>query len=296
MTQSADSSLSRYARATRSVSRMGGRWVLAWPSLLLLIFFVLPFFLLLRVSVAEPGFGAMGNGGFFAGNYLSIFQDSVFVYSTSFSVVLAGVVAIIAIAVGFPFTYAITRMSRRAQVCWLVFVLMTLSLSEVLVTFAWQVMLAKRVGISNLFVWLGLMAQPVSLSPNLGAVLACLVYLVIPFTVLVLFPGMSRIDPQMPEAARTMGASPLRTFFTIIVPMMRQPIIACLMMSFIVAIGSYVAPMVLGRPEHWTVAILISKAAMASNNMPLAASMSVVFLIVASLICLGVYRLGGKRA
>ncbi|MDE1173604.1 MAG: ABC transporter permease [Parvibaculaceae bacterium] len=287
--------LSRYARFVQRTGRLGGRWVLAWPAVILGIFFVIPFLLLLRVSVAESGFGAMGNGGFTAASYLAAFQNDVFVYSVVFSVVLAAVVALISIAAGFPFTYAITRMSRRAQVCWLVFVLMTLSLSEVLITFAWQVMLAKRVGISNLLVWLGLMAEPVSLSPNLGAVLACLVYLVIPFTVLVLFPGMSRIDPQMAEAARTMGATPARTFFTIIVPIMRGPIVTCLMMSFIVGIGSYVAPMVLGRPEHWTVAILISKAATASNDMPLASAMSVLFLAVASVICLIIYRLGVRK-
>jgi putative spermidine/putrescine transport system permease protein len=272
----------------------GASWMLFWPSLVIFVFFVLPFLLLLRVSVARPGLGAVGAGGFDLQNYIGLAFDGGFLGSVGFSLALAAGVAVVSLSISFPFTFWITRMTRRAQVAWLVFLLTTLSLSEVLITFAWQVMLAKRVGLSNLLVWLHLLPEPKSLSPNLWAVVACLVYLVIPFSVLLLFPGMSRIDPQMTEAARTMGASATRAFFTITVPLMRQPIVACFLMSFIVAIGSYVAPLVLGRPEHWTVAILISKAALSANNLPLATAMSVAFLAATALFC-GIWLAATRR-
>jgi putative spermidine/putrescine transport system permease protein len=279
----------------RHLRLLASSWPLLWPLLVILIFFVVPMVLLLRVSVATPGLGATGAGGFDLQNYKGLALDVGFLDSVGFSLSLAAGVAIIALSLSFPFTYWITRMTRRAQVVWLVFLLTTLSLSEVLITFAWQVMLAKRIGLSNLLVWLHLLPEPESLSPNLGAVAACLVYLVIPFSVLLLFPGMSRIDPQLLEAARTMGASSTRAFFTVIVPLMRSPIVACFLMSFIVAIGSYVAPLVLGRPEHWTVAILISKAALSANNLPLATAMSVTFLLVTGLFCALVLALGRRR-
>jgi putative spermidine/putrescine transport system permease protein len=274
----------------------GGSWLLFWPSLVILLFFVVPFILLLRVSVARPGWGAVGAGGFDLENYSGLAMDGGFIHSVGFSLTLAAGVAVIGLSLSFPFTFWITRMTRRAQVVWLVFLLTTLSLSEVLITFAWQVMLAKRIGFSNLLVWLHLLPEPASLSPNLWAVVACLVYLVIPFSVLLLFPGMSRIDPQLAEAARTMGASPTRAFFTVIVPLMRKPIVACFLMSFIVAIGSYVAPLVLGRPEHWTVAILISKAALNANNLPLATAMSVTFLAATALFCGIFFSATGRKA
>jgi putative spermidine/putrescine transport system permease protein len=263
----------------------GASWLLLWPSLVLLAFFVVPFGLLLRVSVAMPGLGALGAGGFDLHNYAGLALDAGFLGSVSFSLALAAAVAVISLSLSFPFTFWVSRMMRRAQVVWLVFLLTTLSLSEVLITFAWQVMLAKRIGLSNLLVWLHLIPEPMSLSPNLWAVVACLVYLVIPFSVLLLYPGMSRLDPQMVEAARTMGASPARAFFTVVVPLMRRPIVACFLMSFIVAIGSYVAPLVLGRPEHWTVAILINKTALNANDLPLATAMSVAFLAATALFC-----------
>jgi putative spermidine/putrescine transport system permease protein len=271
-----------------------GGWLLFWPALVILLFFVVPFILLLRVSVARPGLGAVGAGGFDLQNYTGLAFDGGFIDSVGFSLALAAGVAVISMSLSFPFTFWITRMTRRAQVVWLVFLLTTLSLSEVLITFAWQVMLAKRIGLSNLLFWLHLLPEPRSLSPNLWAVVACLVYLVIPFSVLLLFPGMSRIDPQMVEAARTMGASPTRAFFTVTVPLMRRPIVACFLMSFIVAIGSYVAPLVLGRPEQWTVAILISKAALNASNLPLATAMSVAFLAATALFCGIVFSVTGR--
>ncbi len=272
----------------------GSSFLLMWPTCVIALFFVAPFILLLRASVARPGPGALGAGGFDLENYAGLAADGAFVSSVGFSLALAAGVAVISLCVSFPFTFWVTRMGRPAQVAWLVFLLTTLSLSEVLISFAWQVMLAKRIGFSNVLVWLHVLPEPMSLSPNLWAVLACLVYLVMPFSVLLLFPGMSRLDPQMAEAAQTMGASPTRAFFTIIVPLMRRPIVTCLLMSFIVAIGSYVAPLVLGRPEHWTVAILISKAALDAGNLPLATAMSVVFLAATALVCAVVAAAGGR--
>lgn len=272
----------------------GGSFLLVWPACVIALFFIVPFSLLLRTSVARPGFGALGEGGFELQNFTGLAVDGAFLGSVGFSLALAAGVAVLSLTLSFPFTYWITRMSHRAQVVWLVFLLTTLSLSEVLITFAWQVMLAKRIGFSNLLVWLHLLPEPISLSPNLWAVVACLVYLVIPFSVLLLFPGMSRIDPQMAEAAQMMGASPTRAFFTVIVPLMRRPIVTCLLMSFIVAIGSYVAPLVLGRPEQWTVAILISKAALDAGNLPLATAMSVAFLTATALVCGLLLALGGR--
>ena len=286
--------MSNAARSVRGRVPTGSSWLLLWPSLIVGFFFVVPFMLLLRVSVARPGLGAVGGGGFDLQNYAALALDGGFVYSVGFSLGLAAGVAAASLSLSFPFTYWITRMTRSAQVIWLVFLLTTLSLSEVLITFAWQVMLAKRIGLSNILVWLHLLPEPESLSPSLWAVVACLVYLVIPFSVLLLFPGMSRLDPQMVEAARTMGASRSRAFFTVIVPLMRPPIVACFLMSFVVAIGSYVAPLVLGRPEHWTVAILISKAALSANNLPLATAMSVAFLGATALFCAAVFS-GARR-
>ncbi|MEV8657385.1 hypothetical protein AB0071_25785, partial [Klebsiella pneumoniae] len=96
---------------------------------------------------------------------------------------------------------------RRRQVPWLVFLLAVLSLSEVIVGFSWSTLLSRTAGITNLLVLIGLMDQPVSLSPGFGAVLTGMTYQAFPYAVLVLYPSLSRLDPTLTEAARTLGAS-----------------------------------------------------------------------------------------
>lgn len=86
----------------------------------------------------------------------------------------------ICVAVGFPFAYELARTRRRVQVAWLVALLAVLSLSEVIIGFAWSTLLSRTAGISNLLVWLGLMERPTALTPNFGAVLTGMVYQAFP--------------------------------------------------------------------------------------------------------------------
>jgi putative spermidine/putrescine transport system permease protein len=133
-------------------------------------------------------------------------------------------------------------MKRRAQVVWLVFLMSVLSLSEVIVGFAWSLLLSRTAGLSNLFVWLGLMERPVAWYPGFVALLFGICYLALPYTVLVLYPPLSRLDPALPEAAQTLGASPLRTFFTVVVGSLRNAIVAAFVMVFVFTLGAYLLP------------------------------------------------------
>jgi putative spermidine/putrescine transport system permease protein len=275
------------------LARLREYLVLAWPAFAIAGLFIVPFGLLLQVSVAHRDPGGLWSPGFEFTNFAQML-DAGPLETLLFTAGLAVLVAILAMAIAFPFTYFITRMGRRAQVVWLILLLSTLSLSEVLVAFSWQVMLAKRIGLSQLFVWLGLMAEPESLSPNFGAVLSCLVYLVLPFTVLLLYPALSRLDKHISEAAQTLGASPLRVFFTVILPMMRAPMLSSAILVAVFTIGTFVTPQVLGRPEHWTFAILIGKAALTGGNLPFAAAMAIL-LLAATLGLTGLTMLIGRK-
>ena len=275
------------------LARLRQAAVLAWPALAIGGCFVVPFCLLLQVSVAHRDPDGLWSAGLEFGNFGRILQRN-FLDTVVYSAGLAVLVSLICTTIAFPFTYFITRMGRRAQVVWLILLLSTLSLSEVLVAFAWQVMLAKRIGLSQFLVWFGLLAEPQSLSPSFGAVVSCLVYLVLPYTVLLIYPALSRMDRHVVEAARTLGASPLRVFFTVVVPMLRGPILSSTILVSVSTIGTYVIPSVLGRPEHWTIAILIGHAALTGGDLPSAAAMSI-FLLIATLALTGITVLIGRR-
>lgn len=277
-------------RAPRS---LGEHVPILFPALMLVVFFVIPFGLMIAVSVARRIPGGFYEPDLVLANY-ERFLSAFFGGVLSFSLELAALVAAVAVGIGFPFTYRLARLPRAAQVRWLVFLLSILSLSEVIIGFAWSTLLSRTAGITNLLVAVGLMAEPQSLSPSFGALLAGMVYQAFPYTVLVLYPALARLDPALVEASRTLGASPLKAFFTVVVPAQRNTIVATLIMAFVFALGSYLLPQLLGRPQHWTLSVLITDQAIYQSNMPFAAAMAV-FLVLVSLALVGLSLLFGRK-
>ena len=256
---------------------------LAYPSLMLGIFFIVPFGLMAAVSFFHRQPGGFYVPGFELNNYKNLYS-LLFGRTLVFSLFVAGLSAAVCVSIGFPFTYFITRMRRRAQVVWLVFLMSVLSLSEVIVGFAWSLLLSRTAGLSNILVWLGLMERPVAWYPGFTALLLGICYLAFPYTVLVLYPPLSRLDPALPEAAQTLGASPLKTFFTVIVGSLRNAIVAAFVMVFVFTLGVYLLPQILGRPRHWTLSVLITDQAIYQTNMPMAAAMAIFFMLVSLLL------------
>lgn len=266
---------------------------LAFPGVMLIVFFVVPFSTMIAVS-----FFQRDPAGFYTttltldnyGRFLSLFFGRVL----GFSLVLSILVAIACVAVAFPFTYLLTKRPRKVQTVWLVVLLSVLSLSEVIIGFAWSTLFSRTAGITNLFVWLGLMERPVALLPSFAAVLTGMVYQALPYTVLVLYPALVRLDPTLLEAARTLGSSPVRAFFNVVVPALRNTVVATIIMVFVFALGSYLLPQILGRPQHWTLSVLITDQAIYQSNMPFAAAMAV-FLVLISLALVGLTLLVGRK-
>ena len=264
-----------------------------YPALMLGIFFVVPFAIMLAVSFFHRVQGGFYEPGFELDNYARFFT-AFFGKALGFSVFVAGVAAVTSVIVCFPFTYFMTRLSRRWQVVLLVYVMAVLSLSEVIIGFSWSTLLSRTAGVSNLLVWVGLMDSAAAWSPGLAALVFGLCYLGFPYTVLVLYPSLSRLDPQLPEAARMLGASPVRTFFSVVVPSMRTTIVGALIMVFVFTLGAYLLPQVLGRPQHWTLSVLITDQAIFQSNLPFAAAMAL-FLMLVSLALVGITMMLGRK-
>ncbi len=259
--------------------------LLTWPGVALLGLVAVPFVLLLRISLAPHDPAGLWGHGLTLAAYAAPGEPAV-ARALLHSLTLALVVAAISLGLGYPLTAMIARMRRTAQVAWLIFLLATLSLSDVLIAFSWQVMLARRIGFASVLMALGLIDPADSLTPSDGAVIACLVYLVIPFTVLTLFPVLSRLDRSLIEAARTLGASPPRAFLSVMIPLTRGPAMVAFLMSAVLTLGAYVPPVVLGRPQSWPVAALIGSAALAGHDLPRASAMSVTLLAMGVLLAL----------
>ena len=265
----------------------------AFPAFMLTAFFVAPFGIMLAVSFFQRVQGAFYEPAFVLENY-GRFLSAFFAGVLGFSLLLAALVAAVCVAVGLPFTYRLARLPRKLQVGWLVALLAILSLSEVIIGFAWSTLFSRTAGITNVLALLGVMEEPVALSPSFAALLTGMVYQAFPYTILVLYPSVARLDPSLVEAARTLGASPLRAFFNLVVPVLRNALLATFIMVFVFALGSYLLPQLLGQPRHWTLSVLITDQAIYQSNLPFAAAMAV-FLVLVSLSLVGLALLLGRR-
>lgn len=273
---------------------MAGWLPLALPAGALIAFFVLPFGMMIAMSFFRNLGGGAFEAAFTVENYARLFSPFFGrVLLVSFGVALA--VSAIAIVIAFPFTWLLVNAPRPTQVVWLIGMLALLSLSEAILGFAWSTLLSRTAGISNLFVWLGLVEKPFSMSPSLGAVLAGVSYIAMPYAVLVLYPILSRVDPDLEAAARTLGAGPVRTFLGVLVPMHRGAIVTTFLMIFVFTLGSYLIPQILGRPTNWTLSVQITDQALLQSNLPFAAALSV-FLVLVTLLLVLTILMVGRRA
>ena len=252
---------------------------------MLVVFFLMPFLIMLTVSFFKRVEGAFFEPAFTISNYirfLSPFFGKVLVTSVSIS----AAAAVISIVVALPFTFFISRMDKRKQSIMLVLLLSVLSLSEVIIGFSWSTMLSQTAGIGNLFVALGITETAQAYTPGLTALLLGLSYLGFPYAVLIIYPGVSQLDPELPEAAQTLGASSFRSFFNVILPLIRRTIMGALILVFVFTLGAYLLPQLLGRPNHWTLSVHIADQAIFHSNIPLAAVMAI-FLLLVSLALVG---------
>lgn len=272
-------------------------WLGFVPAAVLGILFLVPFGIMVSVSVAERVPGGFFQPGFDLGSYerlLTAFFGEILLVS----VLISAATAVLCVALAFPFTLFLTGLRRRGQTVILVMLMSVLSLSEVIIGFSVSTLLSRTAGVGNLLAWLGLTDQPHAYTPSLFALLTGLWYLGFPYAVLVLYPPVSRLDPDLPEAARLMGASPQRTFWTVTLPLLRGPVLGALILVFVFTLGAYLLPQILGRPEYWTVSVHITDQAIFQSNLPFAAAMAVLLLVI-TLALVGLTLLlarGGRRA
>lgn len=300
--------------ATAPQAGRGGRRVglavhaVLWAAVL--VFCLVPLFLVMIISFGHKIEGAGWEWALTLENYQRFFvganwpteRTSLYLGQIYWSMRYAVVAALLAVVTALPFTYLMTRQSRRAQAAWLVFLLATLSLSEVFIVMGWDIILSNNSGLPMLFAATGLtdwlketgwfdilrdwgLANPrnVKFKPSEVATVLTLSYLVWPYAVILLYPALSRLDPSLAEAARTMGARPWTVARTVILPSVRLPLIGTTLLLFVFLLGAYVAITVFADPSQHTTAVSVYEHVRGSTlNAPFGAAQSVILLVTAT--------------
>ncbi len=219
--------------------------------LLLVVLFACPVAWLLLRSVSTPKWGW--------DNFAWLFQHPVYLRVLLNTVVISATATLCCAAIGYPFAYTMATGSERTRQLLGFAVLLPFWTSILVRTFAWIVLLQRAGLINQVLLELGLIDRPVQLIYNRVGTVVGMVQVLLPFMVLPLYSFMVRINPIYIRAATTLGASPGRAFWRIYLPLSMPGLMAGSTLVFIVALGYFITPALLGGPADTMVAQLIQQ-------------------------------------
>jgi putative spermidine/putrescine transport system permease protein len=265
-------------------------WLVTPAVLILAVLFVYPVAALLLMSVTSPQLGLQ--------NFTRLVEAPVYLKALWNTVVISGSVTLLCALLAYPIAYTMAQSSERVRRL-LVFVVLIPFWSSILVrTFAWMVLLQKRGLINKTLVdYLGLIETPLTLIYNRTGVLIGMSHVLLPFMILPLYAVLSRIDPSLTSAAASLGAPPVRNFLRVYLPLSLPGLISGSLLVFVMGLGYYITPALLGGAGDAMIAQLIEMQVADFGNWGLAAALSVILLAATGALFMFVNRslLAGAR-
>ena len=267
--------------------------VVGIPYIWLFIFFLVPFFIVLKISVAEsliasPPFSSLfqwaDDGALqirvLFDNFAYLWEDELYVSTYINSVKVALISTIVCLLIGYPMAYAIVRSSPTKKNILLMLIILPFWTSFLLRVYAWMGLLADQGTINNLLIALGIIDEPIRMLYTQFAVYVGIVYSYLPFMILPLYANMEKLDLTLHEAAADLGAKPITTFLTVTLPMTIPGIIAGSLLVFIPATGEYIIPDLLGGGNSLMIGKVLYNEFNNNHDWPVAAAVAIALLIV----------------
>jgi len=257
------------------------------------VFVVVPYVFVLLFSFFTPDPDELIVWKFTLQSYRDIFS-SVFLVVCWYSLLLALGTTAITLLVAYPFAFFMARLSKGVQRMLLLLMIIPFWTSSLIRTYA-LIIIFKANGIINTFLlWLGMIDEPLTMLYTQTAVFIGLVYTLLPFMVLPIYSSIQKLDWRLIEAARDLGATSSRIFFSIIVPLTLPGIIAGSTMVFLPALGLFYIPDLLGGARVMLIGNFIKNQFLTSGNWPLGSAASVILTLVMCLFLYG-YFLSARR-
>ncbi len=263
------------------------------PYFWLLIFFLMPFVIVFKISfadpiTAQPPFTALFDWTKEAferiyitlDNYRYLFQDRLYVVTYLNSIWLAAISTFLCLLIGYPMAYAIARSPSSTRYVLLLMVIGPFWISFLLRVYAWIGILNTRGVLNNFLLWIGIIDKPIAILYTDTAVFVGMVYSYLPFMILPLYAVLERLDIDLLEAAADLGSRPAQTFRDVTLPLSKPGIIAGCMLVFIPAMGEWVIPALLGGPDTLMVGRILYDDFFLSRDWPVASAVAVVLLVL----------------
>jgi len=275
--------------ATTGESKTWRRVTVAIPYLWLLVFFLLPFVIILKISLADPviaqppftpSFDAQGGLSITVDNFLFLLTDKLYAITYLKSVAMAFAATVLCLLLGFPMAYGIARSAPSVRSLLLLLIVLPFWISFLLRVYAWMGLLNNYGVINNILMWMGIIDQPIQIMYTDFAVFIGLAYSYLPFMILPLYATLERMDLDLIEAAQDLGASRTQSFWDVTWPLARPGVIAGCLLVFIPAMGEYVIPYLLGGPESLLIGRVLFDEFFVNRDWPLASSVAIVLLLL----------------
>lgn len=267
-------------------------WLLLMPLLAFLsAFYAYPVAAMMWRSVADPHLTAA--------HYATLVSSDIYALVFEITLKISLVTTVVALVLGYPVAYVLARLPPARGNLLLIVVLVPFWTSILVRTYAWMVLLGRYGVINEVLLALGIIHAPLRLLNTTFAVYVAMVHVLLPFMILPLYATLRSIDPGLLRAATSLGARPTAAFRQVLLPLSLPGVFAGSLLVFILALGFFITPALVGGPRDLMVAILIEQQ-VEILHWPLAAALAVVLLAAAigsfALLAkaLGVERLSGR--
>lgn len=271
----------------------GSRWaVISVPYVWLLLFFAIPFLIVLKISfaklaIAQPPYTPILQVvqdevllKLNLTNYMVLFSDSQYLLAYASSLKIAAISTFLTLLIGYPMAYVISRLSPSARNIAMMLVVLPSWTSFLIRVYAWIGILDSNGLLNNLLIKLGLIDEPLRILNTPVATYIGIVYCYLPFMVLPLYSNLLKFDHRLLEAAYDLGARPWKAFLRITLPMSRSGIIAGCMLVMIPAVGEFVIPEMLGGPDTLMIGRVLWSEFFNNRDWPVASAVAIVMLIM----------------
>ncbi len=234
--------------------------------------FFLPIGRLLLTSVTDPAPGL--------GNYRRLWAEPLYLQVILRTILIALACTVSCLLLGYPAAAAMARpgklMPKLAAVC----VLVPLWTSALVRSYAWIALMERRGVINTVLMDWGVIARPLTMLYTNGAVLVGMTHILLPFMVLPIYSALRSLPADLPNAAANLGAGAVRIFLTVVLPLSLPGVFAGCLLVFVMSLGFYITPALLGGPRTLMIATLIGQQATELLNWPFAGAISCVLLVL----------------
>ena len=283
----------------RALLTRGRTVVIGTPYAWLLVFFMLPFLIVLKISVSEmdgvrfkdvltTADGLIQLTLKFS-NYVFITQDDLYFKTYWSSLVYAATTTVLCLFIGYPFAYFMARAKQSIQPALLMLVMLPFWTSFLLRVYAWKGLLSENGWVADVLTFLRIdhLLLAGGLIPALDrymnspfSLVLGMTYTYLPFMILPLYGNLAKMDLRLLEAAQDLGATALTAFWKVTVPLSKAGIIAGSMLVFIPCVGEFVIPELLGGPQTLMIGRVLWDEFFSNNDWPMASSVAVVMIVL----------------